>query len=71
VAISAWVEGKLSNWTNVKDDGTFTLLVAHQPGQSYAGKLIIFKVGECVAAQSAPWRRGGTELVDLTVTANP
>ena len=68
--VSARVGGLLAAVTVLKD-GNYTLAVEPSLGVSYAGKKVIFSVGECQASPAATWQSARVDRVDLAATSPP
>ena len=47
--------------------GEYTIQISQLSGQSYAGKVLTFKVDGRDAAESATWQQGGADVRNLTV----
>ena len=50
-------------------DGAYILIVSQPSGESYSGKTITFKIGECDAGESAIWSQGGVDELNLTASS--
>ena len=48
-------------------NGEYTIQISQPSGQSYAGKVLTFKVDGRDAAESATWQQGGADVRNLTV----
>jgi len=68
VVVSAWIEGSLAA-TAAVTQGRYTLLLDQPSGVSYSGKSVQFNVGECATSQTAGWKAGGADPVNLIVTS--
>ena len=64
-SVTAWIDGNQVA-AGVAAGGDYTLLIA-QGEQSFAGKLIRFKIGGVEAHQTITWTEGGAEILNLTV----
>ncbi len=70
VEIAAIVEGQTVATTVTSSDGRYKLKV-HQGTQNFVGKTVRFTVDGEIASQSALWRQGGVDLLNLTVWSGP
>ena len=62
-AVTAWVDGEQVAATTVSS-GEYSLLI-DQEDSSYAGKTISFKISGSDAAETASWKQGGGDILDL------
>ena len=62
--ITAWIEGDLVGKTTA-EGGKYTLSVQQPPGQSYAGRNVVYRVGGVQSGEIRDWVPGGTTVVEL------
>ena len=70
VEISAIIEGAVVVTTFTSSDGRYKLKI-QQGTRNFVGKTVTFTVGGEIANQSAIWRQGGVDLLDLSVYSGP
>lgn len=51
-------------------DGSFSLTLEQPLGETYAGKVISFKIGEFTANEAATWQQGQTNELDLAASSS-
>ena len=64
--VIALIAGKEQTSTTIKRDGTYTLLVPKGNGTD-----VTFRVGTHTAVQTAMWKDGGADVLNLTVHVPP
>ncbi|PKB78548.1 MAG: hypothetical protein BZY88_17820 [SAR202 cluster bacterium Io17-Chloro-G9] len=62
--VSAWIDGNGVAKTTVQG-GTYSLSVQQTPGQSYAGKGVIYRVGGVQTGEIRKWQQGGATVANL------
>ena len=62
-AVTAWVDGEQVAATTASS-GEYSLLL-DQEDSSYAGKTVSFKISGSDAAETASWKQGGGDILDL------
>ena len=70
VIVAATIEGRKVAATITSEDGRYKLKV-QQRAVNFIGKTVTFTVDGEIASQSALWRQGGVDLLDLTVQGGP
>ena len=65
-AVTAWIDGEQVAATTASG-GEYSLLI-DQGDSSYAGKTVSFKISGSDAAETASWKQGGGDVLDLTAT---
>ena len=70
VIVAATIEGRKVASTITSEDGRYKLKV-QQRAVNFIGKTVTFTVDGEIASQSALWRQGGVDLLDLTVQGGP
>ncbi len=70
INITALIEGEQITATFTSNDGKYKLLV-QQGTQSFIGKRVTFTIDQATASQSAFWRQGGVDLLDLSAWSGP
>ncbi len=66
-AVTAWVDGDQVADAHAAG-GDYTLLV-DQGDSSFAGKTVSFKIGGVDASETADWKQGGAEVLNLVAAA--
>ena len=62
-AVTAWIDGEQVAATTASS-GEYSLLI-DQGDSSYAGKTVSFKISGSDAAETASWKQGGGDILDL------
>ena len=70
VKIAAFIEGRIAASAFTFSDGRYMLKV-QQGEQNFTGKTVTFTVDGEMASQSALWKQGGVDLLDLSVYSGP
>ena len=70
VIVAATIEGRKVASTITSEDGRYKLKV-QQRTVNFIGKTVTFTVDGEIASQSAFWRQGGVDLLDLSVHSGP
>ena len=65
-SLSLRVSGSINAGEARVKDGEYVLNAAQPTGQNFTGKTVTFTVGGKEARQTATWRKGGADVVDLT-----
>ena len=65
-SLSLPVSNSINAGETVVKDGEYVLNAAQPSGQSFAGKTVTFTVGGKDVRQSATWKQGGADILDLT-----
>jgi len=68
--VSALIEGELVA-SNEAENGVYFLRIPQTPGSSFAGKVIVFKVGGSEAAEKHAWEADGGGELNLTAITPP
>ena len=63
--VTAWIDDGRVALTHVAD-GLYTLFVEQRLGASFAGKIVVFKIGDVATNESGIWAHGGGDELDLT-----
>ena len=67
-AVTAWIDGEQVAATTASS-GEYSLLI-DQGDSSYAGKTISFKISGSDAAETASWKQGGGDILDLNAATS-
>ena len=70
VEVTAAIEGEIVATTFTSSDGRYRLIV-EQGTQNFVGKIVTFTIDGKFASQSALWRQGGVDLLDLSIHSGP
>jgi hypothetical protein len=67
--VTAWIDGRSVARTRL-NGGKYTLRVRQPEGQSFAGRIVTYRIGGVQTGERRPWKQGGSTNVNLNVYVN-